>query len=121
MKNFEEFINEKEEVKKTITEKVIGKITVDSGMFVITDPSYVAGKDIMKTIEENKYKPGNYDFAKGEKKKKDTWGSGVLVSGKTGGDGAWEVVGRYDSSLEWPHLPFEIIIRLRTEETEKEK
>jgi hypothetical protein len=61
----------------------------------------------METFKKNEYKEGEYIL-------KGTNGKGVYIS-STGGDGSFDVIAKYDTNLINSHLPYEIVIKLRSD------
>jgi len=98
------------------SEKKLGKFAIDSGSFLVVDPAYIDKTvDLQKILKDNDYKEGEYTF-KGKN------GNGVLIR-KTGGDGTFEIIARYDEHKDnpWPHLPYEIVIKVRDDRYPKNK
>jgi hypothetical protein len=94
-------------------EKTLGKVAVDGGMLMIMDPSYLDNKtDILKVFKDGKFKQGTYSFKAKYEKDKEVSGRSYLF-GTLGGDGTFDIVARYDKDSDSPHIPVEVVIKIK--------
>lgn len=100
----------KELKEEAISIKKLGEFSLDSGQLILIDPCYLDKIEYdVEKMNAGDYKGPNKEIKVGKA------GKGVYLS-LFGGDGTFEVLGKYNKDAEWPHIPFEVTIKVRSED-----
>jgi hypothetical protein len=97
-------------IKEEIKQKKLGQLGLDSGQAIIIDPSHL--NDYKEDIE--KMQTGKFNPKEDGVKSLGKHNTGLYLS-LFGGDGTFDIYGVYDTTDEWPHIPYKIVIHTRNE------